>query len=63
MVRNLKALRYSGSTNGVNFMGFTRFWGEMHEISMIRGEFAEHKTLNFKILPVILKTGNQSMYS
>ena len=35
--------------------------GEMHEISMIRWEFAEHKTLHLKILPVILKMGNQSM--
>ena len=59
MVRNLKALRYSGSTNGANFVGF---WDEMRKISMIRWEFAEHKTLHLKILPVILKMGNQSMY-
>ena len=30
MVRNLKALMYSGSINGANFTSFMGFWGELH---------------------------------
>ena len=54
MVRNLKALVYSGSINSANFISFAGFWGELHEICMIRWKFAEHK-----ILLVILKTKKQ----
>ena len=53
MVRNLKALMYSGSINGADFASFTGFWGELHEICMIRWKFA--KNLNLKILLINLK--------
>ena len=44
MVRNLKALMYSGSINGANFASFLGSWGELREICMIRWKFAENKT-------------------
>ena len=64
MVRNLKALMYSGSINGVNFMGF---WGEMCEICVICWKFAKNKTLKMKILPIInfarnFKDGKANVY-
>ena len=52
MVRNLKALMYSGSINGANFASFTGFWGELRKICMIRWKFAEKQNLNLKILLV-----------
>ena len=52
MVRNLKALMYSGSIDGANFASFVGLWGELHEICMICWKFAENKTLkNLKIKP------------
>ena len=54
MVRKLKALMYSGSIIGVNFASFAVFWGELHEICMIRWKFAERQNLNLKILLKIL---------
>ena len=39
MVRQLKALRYSGSINGANFASFVGFWGELCEICIIRWGF------------------------
>ena len=44
MVRDLKALMYSGSINGTNFVSCAGFWGELHEICMIRWKFAKKKT-------------------
>ena len=35
MVRNLKALMYSGSINGANFASFVGFWGELPEICIM----------------------------
>ena len=59
MVRNLKALMYSGSINGANFMWFAGFWGELCKICVIRWKFVKSKTWNFKILPVMLKMGTK----
>ena len=44
MVRNLKALMYSGSINGANFASFMGSWGELSKICMIHWKFAENKT-------------------
>ena len=43
---------YSGSINGVNFASFVEFWGELHEICMIRWKFAKRQILNLKILHI-----------
>ena len=48
MVRNLKALMYSGSINGANFESFMGFWGELHEICMFRWKFAKRQNSNFE---------------
>ena len=61
MVRNLKALIYSGSINGANFTSFVGFWGELHEICMIRWKFAEKQNLNLKIL--LVKDEETNVYS
>ena len=58
MVRNLKALMYSGSINGVNFTSFMGFWGEL---SKIRWKFAEKQNLNLKIL--LIKDEETNVYS
>ena len=48
MVRNLKALMYSGSINGANFTSFMGVWGELCKICMIRWKFAEKTKLKFE---------------
>ena len=55
MVRNLKALMYSGSINSANFASFAGSWGELHEICIIRWNFCRKQNLNLKILLVNLK--------
>ena len=48
MVRNLKALMYSGSINGVNFTSFMGFRGELCEICIIRWKFCQKIKLKFE---------------
>ena len=60
MVRNLKALMYSGSIIGVDFASFAGFWGELHKICIIRWRFCQKTKLKFeKYLLVNLKTKKQ----
>ena len=48
MVRHLKVLMYSGSINGANFASFVGFWGELHEICIIRWRFCQKTKLKFE---------------
>ena len=48
MVRHLKALMYSRSINGANFASFVGFWGELHEICIIRWKFCQKTKLKFE---------------
>ena len=48
MVRNLKALMYSGSINGANSTSFAGFWGELHKICMICWKFAKKQNFKFE---------------
>ena len=48
MVRHLKALIYSGSINGANFASFAGFWGELHEICIIRWRFCQKTKRKFE---------------
>ena len=62
MVRNLKALMYSGSIHGANFTSFVGSWGELREICMIRWKFAETK-LKFENFAHNFKVEETNVYS
>ena len=62
MVRNLKALMYSGSVNGANFASFTGFWGELCETCIIRWNFTKRQNLILKIFACKFKDKETNVY-